>query len=968
MALQIKRGTNASRLTQVLQEGEPFYVTDAEQLGVTPLWVGDGATYGGIASMTANNLHELLDVNVSSPANNQLMQFNSGTGTWKNVTNITIPGTLTSTGVATMSSGLNVTGQTQTNTLTTTGNATIGGNATITGNTTITGNLTISGTTTTVNSETVNIADNIIVLNSDYTGSTPTENGGIEIERGTLPNVSIRWNEADGTWELTHNGSTYNRLPNQNVSYGSSPTFGDVLAGSVSAGLLYGGTLAVGALDSATQTKMKLQNAHGYFEINNNPVNDLVSFYYSNCGGNRLQFDQYNQWFPTGDVNINNGHLRVSGDITANGGDLITNSTGTATLFNTNATSLNIGGAAEAVSIGASTGTTTINNQFGTKNYVFPVADGNANQVLKTNGAGSLTWYTPADANTTYTINASSGSNGANFNLVGSDSVTDTIKFANGSGITVSRTDESTITINSDITQYTNAMARASLSAGTGISYNSTTGVISSGITQYTDASARSALSAGTGISYNSSTGAISSTITQYTDSLARAALSGGTGVYYNSTTGNFAIGQDVTPTMDVTFAKTSAKNFVKGAIRTFSTGSVDADGDIFKVISSDANRGISIDNSEAGSTTKRSTVVLRNYGSALTSGTPRNIIIGENAKGTAASPAYMTTGLSLLDVQGTGYTSSGWLTDQIGAPAGILRLYTTEDWSNGLNKVGTGFRVLLQPAATTVTASTPQTSLQISPEASIVRTDTLTFQNKSATTTIASMDLANRTFNITGPNSEILLKTGNVNIMEAGSTWQSAFAPGFKYTGLMSSSTQTSSGSYFEMSSRWKSSSGASTYSPPQNNWGLGKFGFTADNSTTNTSQLNAGYIQAYATENWDSTHTGSKLVFSANKAGVAGVGIDVLGMSPEQTTFNSDTISLSNSSNSVYLTLNSSNATFTKPVGFPVKTAAQWNAITGSIGQQVCVSDSPSVGGRMAFWDATNSRWAYISDNSAV
>lgn len=59
----------------------------------------------------------------------------------------------------------------------------------------------------------------------------------------------------------------------------------------------------------------------------------------------------------------------------------------------------------------------------------------------------------------------------------------------------------------------------------------------------YTDARARAALSAGTGISYNSTTGAISSTITQYTDALARAAFSitGGSAAY-NSGTGVFSI------------------------------------------------------------------------------------------------------------------------------------------------------------------------------------------------------------------------------------------------------------------------------------------------------------------------------------------------------------------------------------------------------------------------------------------
>ncbi len=89
----------------------------------------------------------------------------------------------------------------------------------------------------------------------------------------------------------------------------------------------------------------------------------------------------------------------------------------------------------------------------------------------------------------------------------------------------------------SQVSDFSSA-ARGAISAGTGISYNSTTGAISSTITQYTDALARGAISAGTGISYNSTTGAISSTITQYTDAMARATVSAGTGISYNSTTG----------------------------------------------------------------------------------------------------------------------------------------------------------------------------------------------------------------------------------------------------------------------------------------------------------------------------------------------------------------------------------------------------------------------------------------------
>ncbi len=61
--------------------------------------------------------------------------------------------------------------------------------------------------------------------------------------------------------------------------------------------------------------------------------------------------------------------------------------------------------------------------------------------------------------------------------------------------------------------------------------------IASSQVSDFSSA-ARGAISAGTGISYNSTTGAISSTITQYTDAMARATVSAGTGISYNSTTG----------------------------------------------------------------------------------------------------------------------------------------------------------------------------------------------------------------------------------------------------------------------------------------------------------------------------------------------------------------------------------------------------------------------------------------------
>ena len=74
-------------------------------------------------------------------------------------------------------------------------------NVTVGGNLTITGNLTVSGDTTTLNTATLAVEDNLIVLNSNITG-TPTTNAGIEVERGDYTNASLFWKEASNKWYL----------------------------------------------------------------------------------------------------------------------------------------------------------------------------------------------------------------------------------------------------------------------------------------------------------------------------------------------------------------------------------------------------------------------------------------------------------------------------------------------------------------------------------------------------------------------------------------------------------------------------------------------------------------------------------------------------------------------------------------------------------------------------------------------
>jgi hypothetical protein len=81
----------------------------------------------------------------------------------------------------------------------------------ITNNLTVGGNLNVTGTINSVNTTQVNIVDNKINLNTDFTGS-PTADAGIRVERGEGADVEILWNETNDNWTLTNNGTNYHAI------------------------------------------------------------------------------------------------------------------------------------------------------------------------------------------------------------------------------------------------------------------------------------------------------------------------------------------------------------------------------------------------------------------------------------------------------------------------------------------------------------------------------------------------------------------------------------------------------------------------------------------------------------------------------------------------------------------------------------------------------------------------------------
>jgi hypothetical protein len=82
---------------------------------------------------------------------------------------------------------------------------------TITNNLNVGGNLNVTGTINSVNTTQVNIVDNKINLNTDFTGA-PTVDAGIRVERGTGTDVEVLWNETTDNWTLTNNGTNYHAI------------------------------------------------------------------------------------------------------------------------------------------------------------------------------------------------------------------------------------------------------------------------------------------------------------------------------------------------------------------------------------------------------------------------------------------------------------------------------------------------------------------------------------------------------------------------------------------------------------------------------------------------------------------------------------------------------------------------------------------------------------------------------------
>ena len=205
---------------------------------------------------------------------------------------------------------------------TTSGNLTIdsaGGTVTVDDNLTVTGNLTVSGTTTSINTETLTVDDNIIVLNNNATGA-PSQNAGIEIERGSSTNVVLRWNETSDKWQITNDGTTYGNIvttADSETVTSAMITNGTIVNADINASAAIDKTkisgTAITAADTGTVTSAMITNG----TIVNADINASAAIDKTKISGTAITADDTGTVTSTmiADGTIENGDINTSAAI-----------------------------------------------------------------------------------------------------------------------------------------------------------------------------------------------------------------------------------------------------------------------------------------------------------------------------------------------------------------------------------------------------------------------------------------------------------------------------------------------------------------------------------------------------------------------------------------------------------------------------------------------------------------------------
>ena len=514
---------------------------------------GDLAVNGGDITTTASSFNLLNSsataINFAGAATSLTMSATTGTTTIRN--NLVVEGTVSFASTGSLTDNLTLSGDLKVNgcdittdcttfnlintTATTVNFAGAGtavnigassGNTTVNNNLIVSGNLTVSGTTTTVNTETINLADNIITLNSNASGA-PSENAGIEVGRGSSANVSLRWNEGSDKWEATRDGSTFVVLPINTSELAEDPS------ATVTSGTMYYTNArarnAISVTDAGGDGSLSYDNSTGVITYTGPSASEVrAHLSVTDAGGDGSL--SYNS--STGVITYTGPsatEVRAHLSVTDAGGDgslSYNSSTGVITYTGPSATEVRAhlsGGT--GVTYNSSTGVISIGQEVSTtSNVTFNNITMSGDVNWTTTGRG-ITWGMNTDGASIRFYNAGDGDTASRLEFQTVDNTNEYFSWTHNSG---GSTFESMRLVpngsgNAALTVYGNATINGTTTGtfsgnltgnvtGTvsSLSNQSTTNLAEGTNLYYTDARARAALSftAGSG-AYNSSTGVI---------------------------------------------------------------------------------------------------------------------------------------------------------------------------------------------------------------------------------------------------------------------------------------------------------------------------------------------------------------------------------------------------------------------------------------------------------------------------
>ena len=397
----------------------------------------------------------------------------------------------------------------------TTGTQTVNGDKTFGNDIIISGNLTVNGTQTTVSTETLAIEDNIIVLNNGTSG-TPSENAGIQVDRGSSSDVFLNWDESNDKWQFTNDGSTYyNMLTESDVEgfFSVSDAGGDGSL-SYSAGVFtYTGPSAsevrahfsggTGIAISSGSVSVDLSELTDMTAAVDGAADELILL---DAGADRRKLISE---INLGQFNNDQGWTSNVGDITG-----VTAGTGLTGGGSSGSVTLNVSGL--TVSELAAGSLTTSVESFADNDTTLMTSAAINDRIESfgyTTNVGDITGVTAGNG-----LTGGGSSGGVTLNAVG------------GYGITV----------NADDIELSNSDVRGLFSGGTGITYDDSTGAIS-----LTDTGYVTGVTAGTGLTGGGTSGTVTLNVNTGAVSNGASTIPTGdqvydfvTGLGYSTTTG----------------------------------------------------------------------------------------------------------------------------------------------------------------------------------------------------------------------------------------------------------------------------------------------------------------------------------------------------------------------------------------------------------------------------------------------